>query len=57
MRCRAPWKIKEAVNQATLTWVAWFNHYRLLEPIGYIPSAEAEANYLRQLTNRSAMLA
>jgi len=23
----------------------WFNHHRLLEPIGYIPPAEAETNY------------
>ena len=33
----------------TLKWVSWFNHHRLLEPIGYIPPAEAEANYYRQL--------
>jgi transposase InsO family protein len=46
---RAPWKTKEAVELATLEWVAWFNHHRLLEPIGYIPPAEAEANYYRQL--------
>ena len=32
-----------------LEWVAWFNHQRLLEPIGYIPPAQAEANYYRQL--------
>ena len=32
---------------ATLQWVSWFNHHRLLEPIGYIPPAEAEANYYR----------
>ena len=32
---RAPWKSKEAVELATLEWVAWFNHHRLLEPIGY----------------------
>jgi transposase InsO family protein len=31
---RTPWKIKEAVELATLEWVAWFNHHRLLEPIG-----------------------
>jgi hypothetical protein len=31
--------------------VAWFNHHRLLEPIGCIPLAEAEANYYRQRTN------
>jgi len=32
---RAPWKTKAAVELATLEWVAWFNHHRLLEPIGY----------------------
>ena len=42
---RAPWKTREAVELATLEWVSWFNHHRLLEPIGYIPPAEAEANY------------
>ncbi len=41
---RAPWKTKEAVELATLEWVSWFNHHRLLEPLGYIPPAEAEAN-------------
>ena len=45
---RAPWKTREAVELATLEWVSWFNHHRLLEPIGYIPPAEAEANYYRQ---------
>ena len=45
---RGPWKTKEAVELATLAWVAWFNHHRLLEPIGYIPPAEAEENYWRQ---------
>ena len=29
---------------ATLGWVAWFNHHRLLEPLGYLPPAEFEAN-------------
>ncbi|HNL89576.1 MAG TPA: IS3 family transposase [Nitrospira sp.] len=50
---RAPWKTKEAVEFATLEWVSWFNHHRLLEPIGYIPPAEAEANYYRQLANQA----
>jgi len=45
---RAPWKTREAVELATLEWVSWFNHHRLLEPIGYIPPAKAEANYWRQ---------
>jgi transposase InsO family protein len=50
---RAPWKTKESVELATLQWVHWFNHVRLLEPIGYIPPAEAEANYWRQLANKA----
>ena len=46
---RGPWKTMESVELATLEWVSWFNHHRLLEPIGYIPPAEAEANYYQQL--------
>jgi len=45
---RGPWKTREGVELATLEWVSWFNHHRLLEPIGYIPPAEAEANYWRE---------
>ena len=54
---RGPWKTKEAVELATLQWVAWFNHHRLLGPIGYIPPAEAEANYYRQLARQAATVA
>jgi transposase InsO family protein len=46
---RTSWQTVESVELATLTWVAWFNNHRLLEPIGYIPPAEAEANYYRAL--------
>jgi transposase InsO family protein len=42
---RGPWRSLEAVEHATLEWVDWFNHRRLLEPIGNIPPAEAEAAY------------
>ncbi|MBQ5961539.1 IS3 family transposase [Massilia sp. ZL223] len=49
---RAPWKAREAVELATLEWVSWFNHHRLLEPLGYIPPAEAEANYYKQLSSQ-----
>ena len=45
---RAPWKTRESVELATLQWVHWFNHHRLLEPLGYIPPAEAEENFHRQ---------
>lgn len=50
---RAPWKSRESVELATLQWVHWFNNIRLLEPIGYIPPAEAEANYWRQLAQQT----
>ena len=51
---RAPWKSRESVELATLQWVHWFNHQRLLEPIGNIPPAEAEANYWRDLETNFA---
>jgi transposase InsO family protein len=50
---RRPWRSFEAVEFATLEWVDWFNNRRLLETIGNIPPAEAEANFyatLEQLT-------
>ena len=46
---RGPWRSLEAVEFATLEWVDWFNNRRLLEPIGNIPPAEAEANYYAAL--------
>ena len=45
---RAPWKDLDQVEYATLEYVDWFNHRRLLEPIGDIPPAEKEANYHQQ---------
>jgi transposase InsO family protein len=45
---RGPWRSFEAVELATLEWVDWFNHRRLLEPIGNVPPAEAEARYYDQ---------
>ena len=47
---RAPWKDRDQVEYATLEYVDWFNHRRLLEPIGDIPPAEKEANYHQQPT-------
>jgi putative transposase len=46
---RGPWRNLEAVEFATLAWVDWFNNRRLLEPIGNISPAEAEAAYYAQL--------
>ena len=50
---RGPWRSFEAVEYATLEWVDWFNNRRLLEPIGSIPPAEAEANYYAALENEA----
>ena len=46
---RGPWRSFEAVEFATLEWVDWFNNRRLLEPIGNLPPAEAEAAYYAKL--------
>ncbi len=51
---RGPWQSFEAVEFATLEWVDWFNHRRLLEPIGNIPPAEAEERYYACSTSRSS---
>ncbi len=45
IRRRGPWRSLEAVEYAALEWVDWYNNRRLLEPIGNVPPAEAEARY------------
>jgi putative transposase len=45
---RGPWKGIDEVEYATLEWVDWFNHRRLLGPIGHVPPAEFEAAYHRR---------
>ena len=49
IRRRGPWRNMEAVEFATLEWVDLYNNHRLLEPIGNMPPAEAEARYYAQL--------
>ena len=56
IRRRGPWRSHDQLELATLEWVDWFNNRRLLEPIGNIPPAEAEARYYAQL-NEHAMVA
>jgi putative transposase len=46
---RGPKRSCEAVEYATLEWIDWFNNHLLLEPIGNIPPAEAEANFYAAL--------
>lgn len=45
IRKDGPWRGIDDVEMATLTWVAWFNHTRLLEPLGNIPPVEFEQAY------------
>jgi len=45
IRKNGPWRNLEEVEFATLEWVDWFNHRRLLEPIGNIPPVELEQLY------------
>jgi putative transposase len=51
---KGPWRHLEAVEFAMLTWVDWFNMRRLLEPIGYVPPAEYEAQYYAQASGGGA---
>jgi transposase InsO family protein len=45
IRHAGPWRSLDDVEYATLEWVAWFNTCRLLEPLGYLPPAEYEAQF------------
>jgi putative transposase len=57
IRRRGPWKGMDDVEYATLEWVDWFNHRRLLEPIGHIPPAEFEtAHHQRKMPHHTAGL-
>jgi transposase InsO family protein len=45
IRQQGPWRNLDHVEYATLDWVHWFNTTRLLEPLGYLPPAEFEAQH------------
>ncbi|EPY00362.1 integrase catalytic subunit [Magnetospirillum fulvum MGU-K5] len=49
---RGPWRSFEAVEFATLEWVDWLNNRRIMEPIGYIPPAEAEERYYAMIDQK-----
>jgi putative transposase len=44
----APGRASTKSSTPPWSWVDWFNHRRLLEPIGYVPPVEFEAAYQRQ---------
>jgi putative transposase len=43
-----PWRITEQVEAATLHYVHWFNHHRLLEINGDLPPIELEQAHYRR---------
>jgi transposase InsO family protein len=49
----APWKTREAVELATLEWASWFNNYRLMAPLGYVPPVEANYYHSRNLEQQA----
>jgi putative transposase len=49
IRRSGSWRGNEAVELATLAWVDWLNHRRLLAAIGNVPPAESEAAYYADL--------
>lgn len=54
VRRLGPWRSLEAVELATLAWVNWLDHRRLLEPIGFVPPAQAEAAFYNVLESEPA---
>jgi transposase InsO family protein len=54
---RGPWHSFDDVEFATLNWVWWFNHHRLLEPLGYLPPAEFEEKFHHSPTTETHHIA
>jgi transposase InsO family protein len=48
--------LEPSVGSVGLEWVDWYNNRRLLEPIGNIPPAEAEAAYFASLEGTAKQL-
>jgi len=48
IRRKGPWRTLEDVEFATLKWIYWFNHKRLMDPLGYRPPMEFEKMYYDQ---------
>ena len=46
-----PWKSMRDVEWETLKWFDWYNNRRLLGPIGYITTAEAEEAFYANLNS------
>jgi len=53
IQARGPWRSLDAVEYAVLEWADWFNHRRLLEPMGHVPPAEFDEEYYRQQSSQA----
>jgi transposase InsO family protein len=53
IRRSGPWRNADEVEFAVLERVEWFNHRRLLEPLGHLSPADFETRY-HQLNNTPA---
>ena len=53
IRNKGPFKSIEGLEIAVAEYIDWFNHRRLLEPIGNVPPAEAEMTYYAELETRA----
>ena len=52
---RGLWGAKQAVELATLEWVTWFIHHRLMQPLSYLSPVEFEAYYHGQRASQAAI--
>jgi putative transposase len=44
-----PWRGVDDLELATLSWVHWYNEHRLHSALDYLPPAEYEQSYYRQI--------
>ncbi|MDQ7032275.1 MAG: integrase core domain-containing protein, partial [Desulfonauticus sp.] len=54
IRHLGPWNTRGQVEWETLCWVYWYNHIRLMGPLGYIPPAEFEEMYYKYSQKRAS---
>lgn len=52
VRLGGPFRTLDELELATLSWVHYFNEHRLHSAIGYVPPAEFEQDYYRQINPR-----
>lgn len=52
VRLDGPFRTLDELELATLSWVHYFNEHRLHSAIGYVPPAEFEQEYYRQINPR-----